>query len=1482
MDLWINGGAHTMGGGTRMQNRATFAAVLGLATGLWVTACTPASDRQAVDSAIDSTVDTSVTTGSLGFGFPCNVDSDCAVKACEPHLQQTLCSRACDEKVACPEGWTCGDGGVCVSTFRSLCRPCAADSDCGAAPGTACIDYSVGSFCGVDCDNDVECPDGYSCRAERTFTGETRTSCVRDAGICPCTASIEASGAPTICKNQNVYGVCLGERTCKDGQWTECGAVEPAPDYPNGVDDDCDGELDEISCLCGDGVCDIGCEETLDTCPCDCSVEGDGICSPCGENPITAPVDCCKGPFGTSGCGDGFCIGFTCGENPDTCGDDCGTPCGDGICQAGENPFNCEQDCLLKVCGNGICEGPDGGPEECPQDCAPFCGNCECESEHGEVVFNCPIDCGYCGDGICAICDALNEDPVTCPEDCCDERVESCNNLDDNCDNRVDEEGALGCQLRYIDGDGDGLGVSGSGRCLCEADATHVSIIPGDCDDGNNTVGLGVTEVCDGIDNDCDGAIDEPFGVGEPCDTGVDCQVGVTVCDGLTASRCGAGTEAPPGTVCQSQRCNGAGIQQQRLCSSNGLCNSGLVTGCNGYRCADDGAGPYCTNSCQQDDDCDIGSICDDNQRCVTPLAMGDPCSRTAQCIDGFFCSDGVCCDQGCDSGCETCVKPNSVGTCVPSVANLDPEDHCPLCQVCDGQGACKDAVVGTDPKNQCNASGCANGQLLGDACQGPVCGSDVLSNCVDNFGCLDNLTCRTECTQDNHCVTDHFCVVDDLGSHCEHRLPPGDPCTSDRMCLGDICVDGLCCTTACDEVCAVCGGDGICITAAADPACPAPDFCTAIGVCADGSGAITCTDSFECAPSTCEFPLGGGDGVCCDDAGCDGDCEVCNDPHVFGECALILADESATCSGTRWCDGTANCRDKIGSPCSVDFECPDDFFCGAGGLCEVGIAVGQPCSSDSRCVSGQCARNGVCCGTQCDDRCSTCDATGLCGAAPPGSVDELCPTGQVCSGYDRCGAKPGGFCDAALECVSGTCLDNSCCDAGCGDCETCVNSGSTCQASPEGGTTMRCNGPDVCHLSAGGEAVCLLADGQSCIASTDCRSEVCEDLIPGVKVCCAAECGGDAWCAGAATTGYQPGKCRVVDGNACVFGACPGGFVCDDGNVCRRLGGVGEGCDLTSLRCENGLTCVDNVCCDTPCSGQCESCNQSSFLGQCRELAGGEDDTCDGDFSCYPGGQCQRDNGAPCGNPEQCGAANFCTDGRCCTVETCGECSICGESGGCQEQLRTADASCTTSGFRCADGDCIASDVGEAGSYCEAGIECFSGHCYDNTCCDADCSGECLECSTGLCMKVTDGTEDPMTCDGPDERCMTGVCSTGVGTASQGDPCNPGPGLDCEALLECVDGVCCESLCDQECEQCNALGNCEPITDGTADPDYCPGSVCMTGACQFGCLTDVECGAEAYCDMTSGACEPLGLSGDFCTRPGQCFGRSCVDRQCP
>jgi hypothetical protein len=103
-------------------------------------------------------------------------------------------------------------------------------------------------------------------------------------------------------------------------------------------------------------------------------------------------------------------------------------------------------------------------------------------------------------------------------DDCDDEDAavnanadELCDSVDNDCDGEVDEE-ALDASAWYIDGDGDGYGDLAGEALHCAPPIGFVTD-PTDCDDGDAGVHPTAVEVCDGIDQDCDGTADDGAGI---------------------------------------------------------------------------------------------------------------------------------------------------------------------------------------------------------------------------------------------------------------------------------------------------------------------------------------------------------------------------------------------------------------------------------------------------------------------------------------------------------------------------------------------------------------------------------------------------------------------------------------------------------------------------------------------------------------------------------------------------------------------------------------------------------------------------------------------------------------------------------------------------------------------------------------------------------------------------------------------------------
>lgn len=114
------------------------------------------------------------------------------------------------------------------------------------------------------------------------------------------------------------------------------------------------------------------------------------------------------------------------------------------------------------------------------------------------VVFACVPPDGYIQDATdCDDADATIQPGAT----------ELCDGIDQDCDHQTDED-AIDAPLWHQDADGDGFGGSAQTLTSCTAVDGYVANAS-DCNDADATIWPGTTEICDGVDQNCNAAIDE-------------------------------------------------------------------------------------------------------------------------------------------------------------------------------------------------------------------------------------------------------------------------------------------------------------------------------------------------------------------------------------------------------------------------------------------------------------------------------------------------------------------------------------------------------------------------------------------------------------------------------------------------------------------------------------------------------------------------------------------------------------------------------------------------------------------------------------------------------------------------------------------------------------------------------------------------------------------------------------------------------------
>jgi len=141
--------------------------------------------------------------------------------------------------------------------------------------------------------------------------------------------------------------------------------------------------------------------------------------------------------------------------------------------------------------------------------------NCNGQIDEGLVVYYQDADGDGYGDPAVSQTAAVQPAGYVLDNTDCDDgaaavnpgAVEVSDGIDNNCDGQIDE----GLVTYYQDADGDGYGDPAISQVAAAQPAGYV-LDNTDCDDGAAAVNPGATEINDGIDNNCDGQVDEGFG----------------------------------------------------------------------------------------------------------------------------------------------------------------------------------------------------------------------------------------------------------------------------------------------------------------------------------------------------------------------------------------------------------------------------------------------------------------------------------------------------------------------------------------------------------------------------------------------------------------------------------------------------------------------------------------------------------------------------------------------------------------------------------------------------------------------------------------------------------------------------------------------------------------------------------------------------------------------------------------------------------
>ena len=1073
----------------------------------------------------------------------------------------------------CDDGFYQSGDYQCLPESNSTCQPCTADFQCG---GGVCVTIGGTGNCAKPCGVGEECGVGFLClAAESPADGAPKgMACKPVSGACDCIPKLDGQKKP--CTAQNEVGECFGFETC-DGAvgWGACAAPVPSVEICDGKDNDCNGLVDDglpdtkacentwpgvgtcvgvAQCfgsagwVCNaptplvevcdfkDNNCDGGIDEPFK------NVDGlyasDKHCGACGtacSNAIPNATAVCSTEQGG---GTPLCIVLECAEgfyqvNPFLCLkaglSQCNVCTTDGQCD-GKECVQVEESlfCADGCTGDGDCDDgfkctstPDPDTGQNGDFCIPDNGTCDCNSDSDGAKRPCEIsnDVGTCvGFEVCNAASGWG----TCSASQAEGEI--CDGIDNNCNGKIDDGlvATKACQNENA------VGIC-TGQAACLGSQGWV------CDASEPK-----PELCDYVDNDCDGNVDEDF----KDDAG---KYGSEAHCGSCNAACGDTIPNAKAEICDASKAKPQCVVLE--------CEDSFYK-LNDFQCIDQP--DVACLPCETDAQCFGGSCADlgDSKACVAPCVTDNECSSGFVC-DGSFClpKSGSCdCTQATEGVKKFCSKQTEFGTCVgfetcnPAIGWTSCDATIPALEICDGidndcNGVPDDGLPASELCELENEFGTCEGNSICQGSLGWVC--QAQKPAAESCDFLDN-DCDGAADEDFKNEEGKYASL----FHCG---------TCNKGCGGTIAY-------AAKEVCDASKDVPVCVVTA----CQLGYFLK---------------NEFQCVPN----PAVGCSPCVADDTCFGGKCEAVGDGNYCLEpCAGQPCKSGFTCFNG-FCapeNGTCDCTDATAGQkrtCTV----ANDL-----GTC-LGLETCDPSVGWTGCTAAR-AEEEVCDGK--DNECN-------------GLIDDALEQNKVCFNKNVYGV-----CDGLAACLGAS---GWVCNAPEPEPETCDFKDNDCDGEvdedykDETGKYTTAQHCGTCGNECGDQYPHSLTEVCDPVGVPQCVVNECEDgylklndfqclEIPDV-VC--SPCASDANCFGATCAQVDKGNFCLT---ACQAGQCGDGFFCSEG-LCRPSNGT---CDCNEDTKGSKRTCnINNEL------GLCygfETCEPATGWGGCDAVAA-QDELCDG-----------------------------------------------------------------------------------------------------------------------------------------------------------------------------------------------------------------------------------------------------------------------------